>query len=71
MSDVVGKKKWWESTGVWGGVVAVLAGVAGFIGLDAVGVAADLDQVITGALSVVGGIVAIVGRFRARKQIES
>lgn len=62
-------KSWWSSTTIWGGLVAVLAGVGGAFGLDAAGLASDLNELVAGVVAAVGGVVSIIGRFRARKQI--
>ena len=62
-------KSWWSSTTIWGGLVAIVAGIGGAVGLDAAGLATDLNELVAGVVAAVGGIVSIIGRFRARKQI--
>ena len=62
-------KSWTSSTTNWGGLVAILAGLGGAVGLDAAGLATALNELVAGVVAAVGGIVSIVGRFRARKQI--
>ena len=62
-------KSWWSSTTIWGGLVAIAAGIGGAVGLDAAGLASDLNELVAGVVAAVGGIVSIIGRFRARKQI--
>lgn len=62
-------KSWWSSTTIWGGLVAIVAGIGGAIGLDAAGLASDLNELVAGVVAAVGGVISIIGRFRARKQI--
>ena len=72
-----GEKQWWQSSGVWGGLIAVIAPVAGYFGYtvtadDAKALADGVTQVIvagSGVASMVGGVIAIVGRIRASKVI--
>lgn len=63
------KKSWWKSTTIWGGLVAVLAGIGGAIGLDAAGLATDLNDTVAGVIAAVGGVISIVGRFKARHKL--
>jgi hypothetical protein len=65
-----GNKSIWASTTVWGGIVALLAGIAAIFGVTI----SEADQsILTEALlgisSALGGIIAIWGRIRATKQI--
>jgi len=70
-------KPWYQSSGVWGGLLAVIAPVAGYFGYsftaeDAQAVADGLTQLIvlgSGVASIAGGLIAIVGRVRASKKI--
>jgi hypothetical protein len=70
-------KPWYQSSGIWGGLIAVIAPVAGFFGYtltadDAKALADGVTQLIvagSGVASIVGGIIAIVGRVRASKKI--
>ncbi len=68
-------KAWWASRGVWGGVVAAFAGVAGLFGitLDAAAQAHVVDAILAtcSALSALGGVLAIIGRLRAQKTISN
>lgn len=63
-------KKWYESKGVWGALVTVIAAAAGLIGYQ---VTPDDQQAIigniTGIVTAVGGIVAWLGRVKATKVI--
>ena len=63
-------KPWWQSTGVWGGVVAVLAVGLGFFGYQISGdLQAELVETITSAIALGGGVLAIWGRIKATKTI--
>lgn len=73
MSEKVeGKKKWYKSKGVWGGIVAVVAGMAGqFFGVDIGEDTQDkLASQIPAAIGVVGGLVAIIGRIVAQDKVD-
>jgi hypothetical protein len=63
-------KKWWESKGIWGSIVAVAALAAGFAGYN---IDDTLQQEIVTAVSDVialGGVVmALIGRAVATKEI--
>jgi hypothetical protein len=52
-------KAWWQSKGVWGGIVAIVAGVGQILTGD----------VASGITSIAGGILAIWGRVAATQQI--
>jgi len=65
-----GNKSIWASTTVWGGIVALLAGIAAIFGVTI----SEADQSILaeallGISSALGGIIAIWGRIRATKRI--
>ena len=66
-----GVKSLLASKTFWGGLVAVVAGVAGFFGYT---LGADDQQaiieIIAGVGSTIGGLVAIWGRIVASKKIE-
>lgn len=64
-------KKWYQSKAVWGGLIAVLAAVAGAFGVD-IGaeeqsLLADHALELVGA---VGGVLAIYGRIKADGRIK-
>lgn len=77
--DMDQTKKWFESAGVWGGIVAAIAGGAGLLGYtitpeDQAQIASTASKVAElvvsfGALG--GGILSIFGRVRASKSIKS
>lgn len=70
-------KKWWQSTGVLGSIVTVIAAAAGFAGyaitpadqLAMVDGAMKLGVLVTDAAAFVGGLVSLWGRIRATKMI--
>jgi len=68
-------KRWWMSRGVWGGIVAAAAGIAGAVWgvtLTADEQAHMVDLIVplaSAGSAVAGGIAAIVGRVRAKKRI--
>lgn len=65
------EKKWYESKGVWGGIIALLAAIAGAFGYTVTG---DDQQALSEiALSLggaVGGLLAIYGRVKASKRVK-
>ena len=63
-------KRWWESKGVWGGIVSVIAFAASLAGYTL----SDIDQatlamLLPGIASGVGGVLAIFGRIKAKSRI--
>ena len=64
-------KGWYASKAVWGGIVAVGAGVAGVLGYTIA--PADQEQIVlaaTGIASIIGGIAAVYGRVKASKAVK-
>lgn len=63
-------KRWWESKGVWGGLIAIAAAIGGLFGYD---VTADdqtaIIEAVAGIAGIAGALIAIWGRVRARKRI--
>lgn len=63
-------KPWYASSGVWGGIIAVAAPVLGTLHYNVSAAdQASLSVAIAAVGGAVGGIVAIVGRVTASKQI--
>jgi hypothetical protein len=63
-------KPWYASRGVWGGVVTLLAVALGVLGYEVEEAEAQaLVELAAGIAGAVGGILAIVGRIKARKPI--
>lgn len=60
-------KPWWKSKGVIGGLVAIIAGLGGLFGLDVD--QAALTDILLQLSAAVGGVVAVVGRFKAQKPL--
>lgn len=77
-------KKWYQSTGFWGGVTALLASallLANIIWSGAVDpevietlqseqLVEAIEVIIAACVGVVGSVVSIIGRIKANKQIE-
>ena len=64
-------KKLYESKTVWGGVIVVLATVAGLFGFEVDNTTqAQIVDYILAAVTAVGGLLAIWGRARASKTIK-
>lgn len=60
-------KPWWQSKTVWGGAVAIGAGVAGVFGYTVPeGAQQDLPEMLTNLAAAIGGAVAIFGRIVAK-----
>ena len=64
-------KAWYESKSVWGGLLAVVAGIAGVFGY-AVSPEdqAVLAEAAVSIVSVAGGLLAVFGRIKASKAIK-
>lgn len=64
-------KQWYESFGVWGGVFAVIAGVATLWGYSITPAdQATLAQAAAGLGSAIGGAMGVWGRIKASKTIQ-
>ena len=63
-------KPWYRSKTVWGSLIAILAAVLGIwdVRIDA-DEQARLVELIVQATGALGGLVALVGRFRATRRI--
>ena len=67
MNDV---KAWYRSRTVWGALVAILASLAHGAGIEVTaGDEAELADLIVAAVGAAGGLVALVGRISARRQV--
>ena len=64
------EKSWYLSKTVWGGLIAVAAGIAGAFGLT---IAPEDQAAIADAIVVVasvgGGLLAVFGRIKASKAV--
>lgn len=67
MEDV---KNWWQSKGIWGGIIALVSLIAGFFGF-ALGPEdqAALVGVAVTVSGLIGTVLGIVGRVTAKKAI--
>lgn len=69
------QKKWWMSKGVWGSLIMIVAIVAGYFGveIDADTQAVMVDQIValvTAGTALVGAILALIGRIKAKSEIK-
>jgi hypothetical protein len=63
-------KPWWASRTIWASIIAVVAVIAGYFRYDiAPADQASLVDAITTGVGVVAGLIAIVTRIGATKQI--
>lgn len=63
-------KSIWQSRSVWGGIIAVVAGIGALFGYSLR--PEDAQQLVDAGIafaSLVGGILAIIGRVQATKKI--
>lgn len=64
-------KPWWRSRGVWGGLIAAGAAVAGLIGYEVDAAAqSSLVDVALALAGAVGGAVAVLGRVGAKQPVK-
>ena len=65
-----GMKEWWKSRTVWGGIVALVSGIAGVFGYtllpDDQAALVDGGALLAGSI---GGAIAIWGRVKASKSL--
>lgn len=63
-------KPWWQSKTLWGAIVTIVSAVLGLAGYE-LGEAdrEALVGLLTSLGAALGGIIAIVGRLRARSRI--
>jgi len=64
-------KFWWQSRAVWGGVIAILAGIGPLVGVVLEPDTQNaLVECLTDLFAAVGGLLALVGRLRASTTIQ-
>lgn len=64
-------KPWYTSRTVWGAIIAVVASVIPLVSRMGVeGVTDDATNIASGIAAVVGGIVAIYGRYKAAEPLK-
>ncbi len=65
-------KPWYKSKGIMGSLIAVLAVLAGFFGIDIGGAEqAELVDLVTAIVGTGGAALAFIGRIRANTKISS
>jgi len=65
-------KPWYKSKTVWGGIVALLAGIAGIFGYTlGIEEQAVLTSALIGIGSAVGGLLAVYGRVTAVEKVKA
>ena len=65
-------KPWYQSKGVWGGIVAALAGLGGLFGFTVPeGEMPAITDALVGLAAAVGGLLAVYGRIAASSRIGS
>lgn len=65
------EKEWYESKGMWGGVVTLIASVAGVAGYTlSVDEIESLTFLVTSIATGIGGLLALYGRRTATKTIK-
>lgn len=63
-------KPWWQSKTVWAAIIAMLAGALSLTGLDLDATLQDeLASLITSAMEIGAGALALVGRIQAQSQL--
>lgn len=65
------EKEWYQSSAVWGGLIALGAAIAGTFGIVIdEGARAELTDYAVAIAGGIGGLLAIYGRLKAEKQIK-
>ena len=62
------EKEWYLSKAVWGGIIAIVAGISAAFGYD-VDVVSQ-EQIVTQVVAVVGGGLALYGRIKSTTKIK-
>ena len=63
-------KAWWQSKTLWGAIVTIASSILGLAGLELGGADAEtLTGLLTSLGAAIGGIIAIVGRLKAKSRI--
>lgn len=64
------EKNWYRSKTIWGGVIALVAAVAGLFGVEVdAATGTDLTAAATDTAAAVGALIAILGRLDAKSTI--
>jgi hypothetical protein len=67
MNQTNESKAWWQSSGIWGGIAAGAAGIAGVFGVH--WDAGQLTLILTDSVAIAGAVIAIIGRVKATLRI--
>ena len=66
-------KKWYESKGVNGSIVAIITTLSMLLlrafGYDAETESASIGEIITIIMALIGSIIALIGRLKASKKV--
>lgn len=63
-------KPWWQSKTLWGAIVTIASSILGLAGLELGEADAEtLTGLLTSLGAATGGIIAIVGRLKAKSRI--
>jgi uncharacterized membrane protein YraQ (UPF0718 family) len=68
-------KKWYQSKTIWGGIIAIIAAVLSLFGKQIDAETQDFltnqaVEIATAVATMIAGVMAIYGRFKADKKIE-
>lgn len=67
MTDI---KPWWQSKTLWGAIVTIASSILDLAGLELGDADAEaLTGLLTSLGAAIGGIIAIVGRLKAKSRI--
>lgn len=71
---MVDEKQWYLSKGIWGSILAIVAVIAGYAGveIDAETQAVFVDQIyaiVVAGAGLIGGVLSLIGRKNASKRI--
>lgn len=64
-----GSKEWWQSSGVWGALGTVIAGLAAAFGYATTGIDVAVTEIGLSLAGAVAGVIALRGRIVADKKI--
>ena len=76
MATILTEKKWYQSKTIWAVVISVIAGGLAYFTKnpaieDAVkGESSNITSLISQAIAVVSGVIALIGRITATKKIK-
>lgn len=63
-------KPWYESKGMWGGIISLIAGLLGIFGIPMLPeIMESFTEVFTALAAAVGGVLAVYGRWRATHRL--